>query len=374
MRNRWLQSLSFRAMIGTVLLLLLLFGLITLNTQRILWQFGFENARSLLAQTSETLNLAIVPRTTREEFDELNDYLNVLISGDGTGIVYLALHDDSGQILVSTHSMPTSLPDASVPLETQLQGPIVHISQPILLYGNKVGTLHYGYSTRLLHATNKQLFTANLALLLLGMLIVLAVLAFIGLRLSRRFNNLSSASRALANGNYAIRAPEWGNDELTELARSFNRMADRVSERTKALRDSRNALEQAQAVARIGSWHHDLTANTYTASREALRIIGIPEAENPIPMNTLFGNIYPDDLEKVRAAQASALSGQPYGLTFRVWNGEDYAIVHTEVVCEFAANGEVIGTSGTLRDVTERTRIESELETYRQHLEELVEA
>ncbi len=49
-------------------------------------------------------------------------------------------------------------------------------------------------------------------------------------RLMRAVRELSAGSLAIAEGNYQRRLPEEGQDELTELARNFNRMARTLAE------------------------------------------------------------------------------------------------------------------------------------------------
>jgi nitrogen fixation/metabolism regulation signal transduction histidine kinase len=55
---------------------------------------------------------------------------------------------------------------------------------------------------------------------------------------------LAEATKLVAAGNLAIRVPERGNDEMSELARAFNRMLGEVA-------DSRARIEYLQ---RIGAW------------------------------------------------------------------------------------------------------------------------
>jgi signal transduction histidine kinase len=71
-----------------------------------------------------------------------------------------------------------------------------------------------------------------LALLALGT----AVAAFAVFGPTRkRLSQLQDAVRSVGAGDYAVRAPETGGDEVTSLSRSFNEMAGQLEERTRAL-------------------------------------------------------------------------------------------------------------------------------------------
>ena len=48
--------------------------------------------------------------------------------------------------------------------------------------------------------------------------------------LVRRLDRVSEAARRIAEGDSEVRAPEGGRDELADLSRSFNEMADRLTE------------------------------------------------------------------------------------------------------------------------------------------------
>jgi nitrogen fixation/metabolism regulation signal transduction histidine kinase len=61
---------------------------------------------------------------------------------------------------------------------------------------------------------------------------------------SGRIAELADATKLVAAGNLSIRVPERGNDEMSELARAFNRMLGEVA-------DSRARIEYLQ---RIGAW------------------------------------------------------------------------------------------------------------------------
>ncbi len=116
------------------------------------------------------------------------------------------------------------------------------------------------------HVRRYTLFWALLALLATG---VLGVVLARGV--SRPVARLAEGVAALAEGRYTLRVPERGRDELGQLARSFNRMADelqrretelrswseelqrRVDERTRELREAQEQIARTRRLAAIGS-------------------------------------------------------------------------------------------------------------------------
>lgn len=88
-------------------------------------------------------------------------------------------------------------------------------------------------------------------------------------RLTRRLDHLSDAARRIADGDAAARVPEMSEDELAELSRSFNDMADRLQE---------GRMREQEFLMSVG---HDLRTPLTTISgyAEAIEEGGVPEAE-----------------------------------------------------------------------------------------------
>ena len=63
----------------------------------------------------------------------------------------------------------------------------------------------------------------------------------------RRLSEVQSATVRLGAGDLAARAPEYGGDEVAALAQSFNRMADELASRARALEASDKARRQLLA-------------------------------------------------------------------------------------------------------------------------------
>jgi len=82
------------------------------------------------------------------------------------------------------------------------------------------------------------------ALLALTMVFTVVVGALLARGVTRRIGRLARAINFVAQGNLSVRVPVTGSDELTELARTFNRMLSEMEQ-------SRARIEYLQ---RIGAW------------------------------------------------------------------------------------------------------------------------
>jgi PAS domain S-box-containing protein len=102
-------------------------------------------------------------------------------------------------------------------------------------------------------------------------------------------------------------------DDQKKLRYSFGFMHD-ISARKKAERDQRNAnmeLEQAQAVAHLGSWKWNLEAAEVEWSDEMFRIFGIDKATYSGRLGDVISQvIHPDDLHIVLPANAAEFSSK----------------------------------------------------------------
>lgn len=134
------------------------------------------------------------------------------------------------------------------------------------------------------------------------------------------------------------------------------------------------ALQEAQRLARIGSWSWDLRTGRHVWSAEVYSIYGrdpgLPPAVYPEVQS-----YFPDDswARLSGIVEASLRSGQPYecDCEFIRPDGERrWLTARGEATLD--AGGEVIELHGTVQDITERKAIERELAIHREHLSELV--
>jgi signal transduction histidine kinase len=118
---------------------------------------------------------------------------------------------------------------------------------PIVANGTQVGIVSVPPSPPAWIAARE--FGPTLAIIGLALLIsgaTLAALLIFG-PTHRRLRSLEAAARALGEGRTDVRASETGGDEVTTLARAFNRMADDLEARAAALADADRARRQLLA-------------------------------------------------------------------------------------------------------------------------------
>ncbi len=131
------------------------------------------------------------------------------------------------------------------------------------------------------------------------------------------------------------------------------------------------ALEQAQSVAHMGSWHLDLTKKHLAWSDQIFEIFGIEKEKFGASLEAFFDCIHPDDLESVQMAyQASVDEDIPYDIEHRIVKRDSGEVrwVHERCIHERLAGGEVIRSIGTVQDITQRKEAEEKLRQSEQAL------
>jgi PAS domain S-box-containing protein len=142
-----------------------------------------------------------------------------------------------------------------------------------------------------------------------------------------------------------------------------------------AVRESEDRLKSALAIAKLGSWEYDVSADASYLNERCLEMFGL-EDENPVQSPTLFALIHPDDRRRVEAQVLSSLrpgeNGQ-YEMEYRLSRADGsirWVTVRGRVL--WAGEGEhrqAVRIAGTLMDITERKQSEQALERAKEELE-----
>jgi signal transduction histidine kinase len=177
----------------------------------------------------------------------------------------------------------------------------------------------------------------------------------------------------LADGRYAmISLRRMQNGGITALHIDITHMKLTEDE----LRQSRDNLNRAQRLAKIGSFERDLRTGEVIGSEEFYRIFGL-DPQTPAPTKQEFlPLIHPDDragYEASMIASEQGLTTPPLTYRFRCCDGPTKWI-YTEIETLFDDEGNPVRRIGTIRDVTEAREAEGrqrELERQLLHSQKL---
>ena len=126
------------------------------------------------------------------------------------------------------------------------------------------------------------------------------------------------------------------------------------------LRRSRRRLEQAQAIAHMGSWEWDVRANKVTWSDELYRIYGLEPGQFAATFEGYLERVHAEDREHVQATIGRALADhRSFEFEERIVrpNGE-VRLLESQGEVQTDAEGEVIRMIGVCQDVTARRAAE----------------
>jgi len=271
-------SLRARLVLASVLVEIIMLSMLVFNSLRLTNEALLKQAEVRVAELNVLFNAALGPSLAERDYGTLGDILNSIRREEG--ITYLVLIDRNGKALGSAgHPEPHSLPPAQAALAMPREaGAPFHLSIPIQLAGQKFGQLHYGLSSGFLSGPKADLLKQSLLIAAVEVLLSIVLLAGLGLWLTRHMAELSRASRAVADGQYDTRLPIHSQDEVGQLADSFNRMTVAIRSREQEQQQAENGLRQALEELSLS----DATQRRYAqeARQERARLVSLLSAMN----------------------------------------------------------------------------------------------
>lgn len=214
----------------------------------------------------------------------------------------------------------------------------------------------------------------------IGLIIATAVLIAVAIHLlvSRRIRTLAMATTLLAKGDHDSRAPVTGGDELSELGRAFNQMAEDVSAKRLLLeteREQRQLLLDSAAEAIYGI---DAQGCCTFVNPACLRILGYDHPQQLLGrnMHSLIHARHSDGSpyhERECNIFKAVFAGKPAHFDDEVFVRRDGSTVAVEYWAHpVLKDGQLLGAVITFFDVTEQKRLATELAAYRENLEVVV--
>ena len=156
-----------------------------------------------------------------------------------------------------------------------------------------------------------------------------------------------------------------------KLKETLDNLENLVKERTdeletafNLLKESGKSLAEAQKISHIENWDWNIVTDEVSWSDETYRIFGRSPQEFGATYNSFLSYVHPDERDYVDDAVKKALNREPLVIDYRIMlsNGKERE-VHIESKVIFDEKNIPIKIKGTVQDITERKRLEMELES-----------
>lgn len=153
---------------------------------------------------------------------------------------------------------------------------------------------------------------------------------------------------------------------------------EKLAQLNRDLMESQERLAEAQAVAGLGSWSWKRETGETAWSEQMYKVLGLsPDAPAELIFDTIDRMVHPADHNRVRAvADEVYATGIARSVEFRLIRGDsEERIISADGTIEMGEDGLPVEMLGTVLDVTDRRRMQDELERrVEERTAELVEA
>lgn len=202
-------------------------------------------------------------------------------------------------------------------------------------------------------------FALNVSVILLIGLIVGAV---VSIRITRPTKTLAEATGRIAAGDFTARSRVKSSDEIGQLSRSFNRMAEHL-EHTTVSKDYVTGIIESMGDALVVTTMDGVIVTVNAATCQLLdcteaELIGKP-AHATFHHTRSDGTPYPSEECKIFVACKDSTSCDVNNEVFWRKDGTSFPVEYTST--SIREGDKVIGTIVTFRDITERQRMDAEL-------------
>ncbi len=241
-----LQSVRARFLLAAVLVEAVMLTLLVSNSLRLMNTYLVEQVEQHARQITPILSAATVAPMAQRDYATVQSVLDESLSQKG--VSYLVVLDAQNVRVASSgwpKDQPLPVADKGFDLALQSTNPVHHVQTPILMFGQRLGTLYMGMDLSHILAARKALLTQG-TLIALGELMLSAVLLMVlGLWLTRHLVDLTRASREVTAGNLSPAPVNEGEDELGQLGAAFNAMSRTIKQRVLDLVQAKEQAEQS---------------------------------------------------------------------------------------------------------------------------------
>ncbi len=241
-----LQSVRGRLLFVALVVEALMLTVLVTNSMRLIHRYMSQQLEQHVSQITPILTAALIAPLAQSDYATVESILKE--SQHSQGIRYLVVTDQSGTRLASVgwpSDLPLPVSDMSIPAIEHSKDLRYDVLRPIAVYGQKLGTLHFGLDLSPIFAAQHALLTQGAFIAFGELLLSFLILTMLVWWMTRQLVELTRASHEVADGNFSPAPVNEGQDELGQLGVAFNAMSRKVNERMVELIAAKEIADQA---------------------------------------------------------------------------------------------------------------------------------
>lgn len=345
----WIKLTLAGILVEGVMLALLVASNVRLSESELI-----QKAYQRVDSSIPLLNAALAGPLMQRDYGALREILEESRREDS--FTYLVLLDQEGRRIVSSGLDSRSpLPALDKSIDAGSADHVFDTQISIGLFGAIYGQLRFGISTEFLAEARERVVRQSLGIGFAGFGLTFVTLAAIGYLLTRRLNQLTVASRALADQDFDALLPPPGRDEVGQLVEAFQLMARQLRTRLSELQDSE------QRFFAISHYTYDLElwiepgGRTIWVNPSVERMTGFTPEECLAMPGFLLGLIQAEDRPEAEKCFREALrgvSGEGYQFRMGCKDGSNFwAAVNWHPI--YSRENQFLGIRASVRDISE---------------------
>jgi len=255
------KSIFTKYIVSFMTIILVSFALVSVITGVMITKNSTSERRSMVISSTENVKSYIETKYDASVPDDMilfiyqnkaliSDTLALLTSYEQT--LRFVVTDTEGNVLLADNLTDTEYPEARIPIEyvnhviengsyddisdvdNMFSKRQIAYAVPLVDRDSSISAIIFTFSdTSSLTQFSGLIIRTVITTMLWVMLIALIIVYFISERITSPLKKISNAAKEFSKGNFNIRVPVRGNDEITQLALSFNNMAEALENHEK---------------------------------------------------------------------------------------------------------------------------------------------
>jgi len=180
------------------------------------------------------------------DLGSLQEYVNQ-VSG-GSDVVYARVETSEGIILAHTDKKLVGMKSSLTEDEDffKVRDNVFDVSYPVVIAERLIGRVWIGFSPDSAFLSIKKVRNQGIAIASVEIGVSIFAALLVGIALTNSLKELFGAAKSMSDGDFSARVEIKSRDEIGELGRVFNEMAEGLKQRTEDMQEAYNKLKDAQ--------------------------------------------------------------------------------------------------------------------------------